>query len=443
MSLVLCLSFANAQQIPRELRDLPVRASPDAQMSHHAQILSSDSFYGRGYQYEGHLLAAQYIADQYLSLGLRAFADTEDDSSPYFQPFSFGLNVVDSAHLQIGEQVMQIGRDFIVSAHSSRGDTKGVEFVDIGYGLPEDFSLKLFDKVVVFREGLPERINENESLKEKYAEVAPDMVKINYARQVRAKGVVILKEKLTASLSPFAVDIPVVELKAELWPDKPKKIKEWDLQVWGGPQRIQSQNVVGYIPGTEYPDSFIVITAHYDHLGMQGEAVFNGANDNASGTGMLLALADMVEFGPPKPKYSIVFIAFGGEEAGLIGSKHFVQKNPLFPLDHIAMLVNIDLMGNGDEGITMVAGAENPDIVQLFEQCNQDSLVSRIKTRGNRPNSDHYWFVEEGVPAVFIYTEGGPPHYHDVNDRFENVPFCCNAELLNLFYGVLLKRQGY
>src|SRR5690606_25921598 len=102
-----------------------------------------------------------------------------------------------------------------------------------------------------------------------------------------------------------------------------------------------ARNVIGYIKGTAFPDSFIVFSAHYDHLGMMGkQALFPGANDNASGVAMMLDIMHHYKKNPPA--YSVCFMAFAGEEAGLLGSYYYTEK-PLFPLGQIAMLINLDL----------------------------------------------------------------------------------------------------
>ena len=94
--------------------------------------------------------------------------------------------------------------------------------------------------------------------------------------------------------------------------------------VQAGMKRIRSQNVICQVRGTEQPDSVVIVSAHYDHLGMQGDSRFPGANDNASGTSMLLS---MVEYFVRKPQaYTMVFIAFGAEETGLIGSNYYVNN---------------------------------------------------------------------------------------------------------------------
>ena len=172
--------------------------------------------------------------------------------------------------------------------------------------------------------------------------------------------------------------------------------------------------------GTQFPDSFLVLTAHYDHLGGMGsEVYFPGANDNASGIALLLSMAKYYHENPAP--FTVVFIAFAAEEIGLKGSEHFVQ-HPLFPLKNIKFLVNLDLMGNGDEGITIVNATEFPQQFQMLLELNKaDNWFSAINSRGKAANSDHYHFSENGVPAFFIYTLGGTKAYHDVYDVPEGI----------------------
>ncbi len=192
-----------------------------------------------------------------------------------------------------------------------------------------------------------------------------------------------------------------------------------------------SQNVIGYIPGKIEPDSFIVISAHYDHLGRMGkDTYFPGANDNASGTAMLLELANY--YSSHQPDYSIAFMAFGAEEAGLIGSSYYVG-HPLFPLNQIKFMVNLDLVGTGDEGMTVVNGVMLADEFNLLTKINeQKGYLSKVNKRANAPNSDHYFFATKGVKAIFIYTLGGIKAYHDVYDGAETLPLTKFKELFGL-----------
>ncbi|MBY0425016.1 MAG: M20/M25/M40 family metallo-hydrolase, partial [Cytophagales bacterium] len=185
------------------------------------------------------------------------------------------------------------------------------------------------------------------------------------------------------------------------------------------------------IDGTHQPDSFLVITAHYDHLGRMGPSVyFPGANDNASGIAFLLEMADYFKNNPPK--YTVVFIAFAAEEIGLLGSEYFVN-HPLIPLENIKFLVNLDLVGTGDDGIQVVNSTIfTKEFAQLKSINDQENYFQTVKTRGKAANSDHYHFSEKGVPSFFIYALGGITAYHDINDTYEKLPLTKFKELFQL-----------
>lgn len=237
------------------------------------------------------------------------------------------------------------------------------------------------------------------------------------------------EKKLTWSVSTSEANYTVIELLKDSFP---KDVKNIDVEIENKLQKkYKLQNICGYIKGTKQPDSFIVVTAHYDHLGMMGkEAVFPGANDNASGVSMLVNLIDY--YSKNKPDYSVAFICFAGEEAGLLGSKYYTE-HPLFPLQQISFLVNLDLLGTGEEGITVVNATEYKSEFELLKQINENQkLLPLIKPRGKAANSDHYWFTEKGVPAFFIYTMGGIKAYHDVFDKCETLPLTKYIEVKKL-----------
>ena len=175
-----------------------------------------------------------------------------------------------------------------------------------------------------------------------------------------------------------------------------------------------SQNVCGYIPGEV--DTMIVFTAHYEHLGMSGDTIFYGAHDNASGTAAVMDLARMANL--QRGHYTYVFLLFGGEESGLVGSRHF-SENPLIQLSKVKLLINIDLFCGGDEGLMVVNAnsRETSPYVDLLQQINEvHGYTKKIGRRDNAANSDHYWFTSE-CPAIFIYTLGGPfGGYHSPED---------------------------
>ena len=194
----------------------------------------------------------------------------------------------------------------------------------------------------------------------------------------------------------------------------------------------RSQNVCGYLPGET--DTMIVFTAHYEHLGMNGDTIFYGAHDNASGTAAVLDLARMAS--AQQRHYTIVFLLFGGEESGLVGS-HYFADNPLVSFSKVKLLVNIDLFCGGDEGL-MVVNANAPETnpyVEMLERINaQHACTPKIGRRDNAANSDHYFFTPH-CPAIFIYTLGGPfGGYHSPDDT------CAGCGLANYHRHMTLLR---
>lgn len=179
----------------------------------------------------------------------------------------------------------------------------------------------------------------------------------------------------------------------------------------------RSQNVCGYLPGET--DTMVVLTAHYEHLGMNGDTIFFGAHDNASGTAAVMDMARILA--QKYHRYTYVFLLFGGEESGLVGSHHFTQ-HPLVDMAKIKLLLNIDLFCGGDEGLMVVNAnsGKTQGYVDLMQRINAGHNYSpTVGRRDNAPNSDHYWFTAF-CPAIFVYTLGGPyGGYHSPADTCE------------------------
>lgn len=177
-------------------------------------------------------------------------------------------------------------------------------------------------------------------------------------------------------------------------------------------------NVGAMISGIS--DSTVFVTAHYDHLGKLGDAIFAGASDNASGTAMMMALSEY--FSQRKPYYTLVLIAFAAEETGLLGSEYFTHNMNYRKLP-IKMVINLDIMGNAEGGITVVNTEKELEFLEKLREINEKQKIQlpEVRQRGNTQNSDHYYFTEDNVPAVFIYSNGGQGYYHDVYDTPENL----------------------
>lgn len=238
-----------------------------------------------------------------------------------------------------------------------------------------------------------------------------------------------LKKKLTYTVETELSDHTTVELLKDSFSNELKMVDVIFENKFI--PRFKCQNLCGYVKGTQYPDSFIVYTAHYDHLGMMGNnTYFPGANDNASGVSVLLNLAKYYKAHPLK--YSVAFIFFSGEEAGLLGSKYY-SEHPLFPLSKIKFLTNLDLLGTGDDGVMVVNATLYKNQFEKLNNINTEkNYLKQIKQRGKAANSDHYWFTEAGVPSFFIYTMGGIQAYHDIYDVEKTLPLTKYHEVCQL-----------
>jgi Zn-dependent M28 family amino/carboxypeptidase len=143
----------------------------------------------------------------------------------------------------------------------------------------------------------------------------------------------------------------------------------------------------------------------------------------------------------PRP-YSIGFILFAGEEIGLEGSKYFTE-HPLAPLKNIRFLINSDLAGTGEEGITVVNATEFPKEFEWLKKINEENkLLAAVNARGKAANSDHYFFTEKGVPAFFFYTLGGIKAYHDIFDKAVTLPLNEQEDLFKLLIKFNEKLMG-
>lgn len=376
--------------------------------------LCSEQMKGRGYVENGDKTAAQYIAEEFNKLRLKKYSKT------YFQHFATPVNSFPGKmSLTINGKALRPGEDFLIEAGSPGVSGKfTVETMTADDLLKDDVWTK---KV---KSATSKFIVVNAFDKAKYS---ADQLKhlneiisyLKYSKENPAKGTIILTaDKLTWSGSVELFSKPSFTVKVGSVQDP---ITTIDVSVENKYlKNHQTQNVIGYIEGVQ-KDSVLVFTAHYDHLGMMGkEAMFPGANDNASGIALLLNLAK--HYVSSKPTYTLVFIAFAGEEIGLIGSTYFTE-HPLFPLGKIKFLLNFDIAGTGDDGIQIVNGKIYQKKFDLISRINdQNKLLKQVKIRGEACNSDHCMFHSKGVPCFFIYTLGGIQAYHDIYDRAETLP---------------------
>jgi hypothetical protein len=177
------------------------------------------------------------------------------------------------------------------------------------------------------------------------------------------------------------------------------------------------RNVVGLWPGTG--DEYVVLGAHLDHVGTDAAGnVYNGADDNASGSAMLLEVARAMVASGTRFRRSILFCWFAAEEQGLTGSRRLVQETPV-PLDKIALMVNADMVGQGKPELGMGGGELFPRDAGMLAGLAVEGFSLRIHRSG--PNSDHHPFQDAGVPAFFMHTVGPHPNYHRPADDWERI----------------------
>lgn len=373
------------------------------------EVLCSSEFHGRGYVNQGDSLAANYIAQTFSQIGILPLANSSED---YFQSFSFPVNTFPrDLSVQLNSKVLTPGIHFLVDpASSSFSGTLNLNSISI---------TDLYNQQVI-----TSNFPKNTALLIRNLGFGGDTIaKIKQYLQKLANQIPIVEivnTKLTWSVAQVKLNFPYLIIQDSVIGASPEIIT---INIDAEFKPLHStRNVIGYIPSARKNAKTLVFSAHYDHLGRMGNDVyFPGGNDNASGSAMLVFLANY--FKEHASKYNLVFIAFAGEEVGLLGSQYFVS-HPLIKLKDIRFLINLDIMGSGEEGITAVNGTLFEKEFLLLQKINKkQKALPVIKKRGPAANSDHYFFTEAGVPSFFIYTMGPNKNYHDVNDTYENLSF--------------------
>jgi hypothetical protein len=214
---------------------------------------------------------------------------------------------------------------------------------------------------------------------------------------------------------------------------------------------IYTENVLGYVSGNEKPEEVVVISAHYDHIGMKEDEIYNGADDNGSGTVAVLELAEAFAIARKSgigPKRSVLFILMTGEEKGLLGSAYYVE-HPVFPLEKTTANLNIDMIGRIDDAHTdnpdyvYLIGSDkiSPDLHNISEKTNDEHIGLSLDYKYNADDdperfyyrSDHYNFARNGVPVIFYFT-GVHDDYHRPTDVIDKIQFARMKRIIELIF---------
>lgn len=216
-------------------------------------------------------------------------------------------------------------------------------------------------------------------------------------------------------LVPVAFPVPGTIISAEI------NMKE---------DHMATQNVVGMIPGTDPAGEVLVIGAHYDHVGFMKQHadsikdfVFNGADDNASGTSGVMAVARAMAAMKKPPRRTVIFILFAGEEKGLFGSRYYVN-HPLLSLNKTVAMLNLDMISrNSTDTLRLVGAPVSPDITGIIKKENKKPKLVLVDDDDFMGGSDHYSFYKKGIPFMFFFT-GIHKDYHTPRDNPDRVD--CN-----------------
>lgn len=371
------------------------------------QELSSPTYYGRGYTHKGDSLAADYIARYLRKMGINAVGDS------YYQHFPMDINTyVGTPLLTIDGNQLRNGIDWV--AYPNSPGVKGTypfqwisaNMLTSKQQLNKLLASELKETFICF----DSTITVNEQLHY----FARNLFTSN---RLMVKGIVDCVESPKYSARRYVNDYVTLRVRQEwLKPSTDSITIDLENQFI---RNYQTQNVSGFIQGQT--DTCVTLIAHYDHLGTFGEAVYAGANDNASGVAMLLELAR--HFHQHPPHYSIQLIFFSAEEASFYGSEYYVA-NPLYPLEKTKLVINFDMVASGTDWTELIHAELYPSIKRQFLELNKSGqYIKHLKPTGYDATSDHYHFHDAGIPALFFWTAGGNEDYHEPLDTAEKLDY--------------------
>jgi hypothetical protein len=449
------------------------------QLQQQIKYLSSDALLGRLTGSPGDSLAAVYVKGNLLSFGLIPL------SGDGFQRYKVTKKVVagKASSLSVNNVNYALEKDFMPLAFSSDSQLESdVVFIGYGFNINGD-SIKWDDyngvdvkgKWVMILRGDPEPDNN----KSPYISFSADRDKALLAKDMGAAGVLMVSGPVfdpqdtfeALNLEGYSVDIPVIRIKKEVADailsksnatiaSLEKKLNETkkpysfsvNVKVNGKTEILRelagTRNVMMLLPGEDpkMKNEYIILGAHFDHLGMGGPGsgsraldtigIHHGADDNASGVAMMLELAEKFAKTPGSHKRSIICLSFSGEEEGLLGSKHFVD-DPCIDLSKVDAMINMDMVGRLNETNNMeIDGVGTATGLKELVYANSDTSIIKLtlSPEGYGP-SDHSSFYGKNIPVLFYFT-GGHMDYHTPTDTWEKINYKGMVEISALIFKV-------
>ena len=461
----------------------------------HVQFLAAPEMRGRGAGMKELDLAAEYIANRFRSDGL----EPAGDDGTYLQQFELttGAKMGESNSLRVnrnsGPTDLELGEDFVPINFSASGGVEG-EVVFAGYGATADelgyddyFHFDVRDKIVLVLRYEPEFFGnrdeqegntERRNRRRRYTRHANLISKAIQARNRGAKAVLLVDSRSRGregaglirfgSISgPSDAGIPMVQVHrtvAEQWlrgSGRSLRLLERDIEASKQPQtfalasslrvslevdvehkKAAVSNVAGYLRGAT--DEYLVLGAHYDHLGLGGQGslspsqvgeIHPGADDNASGVAAILELARGYASRRERPRRGILFLAFAGEEIGLLGSSHWVE-HPTLPLDKAVAMLNFDMVGRIQDRRLFVGGLGTAEEFEpLVDRVASEHSLRIDSARRASSSSDHTSFAAKKIPVLFFFS-GLHSDYHKPGDTADKINGAAAVELLGIARGI-------
>ncbi|MCX6295299.1 MAG: M28 family peptidase [Bacteroidetes bacterium] len=449
-----------------------------ADMSKNLHVLASDEYEGRETGKKGQKMAAEYISTQFKNAGILPYINNS-----YFQEFPLNLIIPQPAEISIGGKRFEGNKDYYNFPGQSEQTINEKNLLFLGYGIEEknynDYKgVDVKNKIVMILAGEPfskDSVSIITGKKTASLWSTYYKVKLEKARESGVLALLIVVNDVAKDLvdnkhrveSPSMkldigkTEMPIIyiskdmanfilkkqtvdKLKNEISksgkPVAKKTLQNIVITIKNSSKKISSENVLGYIEGGDLKDELIIVTAHYDHLGIDGKVVFNGADDDGSGTVAVINLAETfakAKKGGHGPRRSMLFMTVAGEEKGLLGSAYYAE-HPVFPLKNTVCDLNIDMIGRIDE-----KHANNPNYIYLIGADKLSSQLNSISEVANKTysnleldytyndekdknrfyyRSDHYNFAKNGIPVIF-YFNGVHVDYHKETDEVEKINF--------------------
>ena len=454
-----------------------VLAQEPDRLQTHVKHLASEALEGRRTGTKGATEAASYMAAEFKKVGLKPLtgdAKRNGSASPYLQQFPYVADVKlgkDNAFTS-GNEKYQVDVDWLPLGFSSSGKVSG-KLVFVGYGITaselshNDYAnANASGNIAVALQGTPDGSNPHS----RFARFEGVRWKAVAARNAGAKALVVIAResnfkddrltRLVYDNTAGDAGLPVIVLSRaaagrlltvsgtslsqleQSSPDGKALTSAVNLSTDIVRNEVPAYNVIGMLEGSDpvLKKEYVVIGAHYDHLGRGGEGsgslaprsgdIHYGADDNASGTAGVLELARVLSAQKPRPKRTVVFMGFGGEEEGLLGSNYYVN-HPLVPLANTVAMINMDMIGRMKDRRLVVGGVGTATEWRDIIAADTEKLFQLTLTEDGFGPSDHSSFYSKQIPVLFFWT-GTHNDYHKPTDTFEKINYEDKAGILRM-----------